>query len=71
MDEVRIVMAEATGVASVEHDGIYVNETNMLSDIRESLENIPYKHDYSGAFAARVKIEIELIGDMEQGAENE
>lgn len=69
MDEVRTVVAEATGVARVEHDGIYVNGTDMLSDIRERLKNIPYKQDYSGAFAARVKIEIELIGDMEPEAE--
>ena len=69
MDEVRIVVEEATGGARVEHDGIYVNGTDMLSDIRARLENIPFRRDYLGAFAARVKIEIELIGDMEQEAE--
>ena len=55
---------ECTGVVSVDSYGIRVNTVDLICDLRQLLEQIPYERDYNGAFAGRVKIEVELLGDM-------
>jgi len=65
MDEVRDIAVECTGVVSVDSYGIRVNAVDLICDLMQRLENVPYERDYNGAFAGRVKIEVELLGDMQ------
>lgn len=68
MDELRKASVEATGVVKFEYDSITVNGNDIVSDIRAMIDQIPIARDYNGAFAARVKLEVELLGDMEKEA---
>lgn len=65
MDEVRDIAVECTGVVFVDSCGIRVNANDLIYDLLQRLERIPYERDYNGAFAGRVKIEVELLGDMQ------
>ena len=71
MDELRKASVEATGVVKFEYDGITVNARDIVSDIRAMIDQIPIAKDYNGAFAARVKLEVELLGDMEKEAKKD
>ena len=71
MDELRKASVEATGVVKFEYDSITVNARDIVSDIRAMIDQIPIAKDYNGAFAARVKLEVELLGDMEKEAKKD
>lgn len=68
MDELRKASVEATGVVKFEYDSITVNGNDIVSGMRAMIDPIPIARDYNGAFAARVKLEVELLGDMEKEA---
>ena len=62
---------ERTGVVKIE-DGyesdIKVNQESMIQVLAEAMEIYPIKPktDYEGRFAARIRIEVEYLGDLEQ-----
>ena len=67
---------ERSGVVKIE-DGyesdIKVNQESMIQALEEAMEMHPIKTktDYDGKFAARVRIEIEYLGDLESDAKEE
>ena len=62
---------ERTGVVKIE-DGydldIKVNQESMIQVLAEAMEIYPVKPktDYEDRFAARIRIEVEYLGDLEQ-----
>ena len=68
MDELRKASVEATGVVKFDYDSLTVNGNDIVSDMRARIDQIPIARDYNGAFAARVRLEVELLGDMEKEA---
>lgn len=60
------------GVCEVCGDGaelIKVNDHNLVSELEKAIEQLNPDCDHRGAFAARVTISVELLGDMEEGSE--
>ena len=61
---------ERTGVVKIE-DGyesdIKVNQESMIQVLNEAMEIHPVKPktDYENRFAARIRIEVEYLGDLE------
>ena len=62
---------ERTGVVKIE-DGyksdIKVNQESMIQALTKAMEIHPIKPktDYEDRFAARIRIEVEYLGDLEQ-----
>lgn len=69
MDEIRSVTVEAVGVVDINYDKIEVNSRDLIAELREKLEAIPYERSYSGCFAGRIKLEVELLGEMAKKTE--
>ena len=68
------IVAEVSraGVCELCGDGaelIKVNDHNMVSEMEKAVELLNPDCDHRGAFAARVTISVELLGDMEEGSE--
>lgn len=63
-------VAEVTraGVCEICGDGaelIRVNDHNLVSELEKAVEQLNPDCDHRGAFAARVTISVELLGDLE------
>lgn len=48
---------------------IRVNDHYLVSELEKAIEQLKPDCDHRGAFAARVTITVELLGDMEEGSE--
>jgi hypothetical protein len=64
------IVAEVTraGVCELCGDGaelIKVNDHNLVSELEKAIEQLNPDCDHRGAFAARVTISVELLGDLE------
>lgn len=60
------------GVCELCGDGaelIKVNDHNLVSELEKAIEKLNPDCDHRGAFAARLTISVELLGDMEEGSE--
>lgn len=60
----RVVSVQRAGVAEI-HNGILVNQDNLVSLVEEELLKLKPIRDSNGKFAARVSIQVELLGDQE------
>lgn len=70
------IVAEVTraGVCEICGDGaelIRVNEHNLVSELEKAVELLNPDCDHRGAFAARVTISVELLGDLEEEDEKD
>ncbi len=63
----REITIERTGVVDTSGDSIFVNNENVTSLVIAAAYNQNPKMTATGAFAAKVRITIELLGDMEDG----
>lgn len=63
----RTITLEYTGVVKL-NDGyssdMQVNQVDIIQKLKETIDKIAPQCDYNGAFAGRVKIEVELLGDL-------
>lgn len=69
-------VAEVTraGVCEICGDGaelIRVNDHSLVSELEKAVELLNPDCDHRGAFAARVTISVELLGDLEDGDEKD
>lgn len=54
----------SAGVVSLEYSNIKVNQRDLVQDLKTALESTyDFETDYSGNFAAKVTVTLELLGD--------
>lgn len=62
----RVVSVQRAGVAEIGgYNGILVNQDNLVSLVEEELLKLKPIRDSNGKFAARVSIQVELLGDQD------
>ena len=63
---VDTVVINRTGVVSMDSgDDIYVNSESIGRLVRDGVAELKPKTDYNGAFAAKVTVVVQLLGDRE------
>lgn len=62
MEKIRI---EKSGVAEYTEDVLYINAEDIVSEAMNRVKMARPKTNYMGAFAARVCLTIDILGDME------
>lgn len=64
--EGREVQVYGVGVVDMENGGLVCNQENLLSTVKEMVNEMRPKTDYYGKFAAAVTITITLLGEKEE-----
>ena len=59
------VIIEKSGVVEYNENQLFVNSEDIVCEAMNKVKIARPKQNYMGAFAARVKLEIELLGDTE------
>lgn len=59
------ISVEKSGVAEYTEDVLYINAEDIVAEAMNRVKMAHPKKNYMGAFAARVCLTIELLGDME------
>lgn len=67
----REIEVEATGVVAIGYDNITINSEDALSAVRSAVEKANPARSYSGEFAGRVAITVELLGDIAEPQEEQ
>ena len=62
--ENRKITIERAGVMQLSYDTFRVNGDDLTTLLEEEVSKMQPKTDYNGSFAARIKIELEFLGDM-------
>ena len=62
--ENRKITIERAGVMQLSYDTFRVNADDLPTLLEEEVSKMQPKTDYNGSFAARIKIELEFLGDM-------
>ena len=62
--ENRKITIERAGVMQLSYDTFRVNADDLTTLLEEEVSKMQPKTDYNGSFAARIKIELEFLGDM-------
>ena len=62
--ENRKITIERAGVMQLSYDTFRVNADDLPTLLEEEVSKMQPKTDYNGNFAARIKIELEFLGDM-------
>ena len=62
--ENRKITIERAGVMQLSYDTFRVNGDDLTTLLEEEVSKMQPKTDYNGNFAARIKIELEFLGDM-------
>lgn len=62
--ENRKITIERAGVMQLSYDTFRVNADDLTTLLEEEVSKMQPKTDYNGNFAARIKIELEFLGDM-------
>lgn len=62
--ENRKITIERAGVMQLSYDTFRVNADDLTTLLEEEVAKMQPKKDYNGSFAARIKIELEFLGDM-------
>lgn len=60
----RKITIERAGVMQLSYDIFRVNADDITTVLEEEVSRKSPKTDYNGSFAARIKIELEFLGDM-------
>ena len=60
----RKITIEKSGVMQLSYDTFRVNDDDLTTLLEEEVSKKSPKTDYNGNFAARIKIELEFLGDM-------
>lgn len=60
----RKITIERAGVMQLSYDAFRVNADDLTTLLEEEVSKMQPKTDYNGSFAARIKIELEFLGDM-------
>ena len=60
----RKITIERAGVMQLSYDTFRVNADDLTTLLGEEVSKMQPKTDYNGSFAARIKIELEFLGDM-------
>lgn len=60
------IRVEKSGVVEMTDGTLYVNSEDILDEAMGKVEGTGVKYNYHGAFAARVHIEIEILGDVKE-----
>ena len=60
----RKITIERAGVMQLSYDTFRVNADDLTTLLEEEVSKMQPKTDYNGSFAARIKIELEFLGDM-------
>ena len=61
-----VILVEKTGVVDLHDGGIHVNGEDVHQEMLELVNKEGIKVDWSGLFAARVRLEVEPIGDYKE-----
>lgn len=61
------IKVEKAGVVEIVDGTMYVNSDDILDEAIRKAVGTGVKRNYHGSFAARVCIEIEILGDLEGG----
>lgn len=59
------ISIEKSGVAEYTEDVLYINAEDIVAEAMNRVKMARPKQNYMGAFAARVCLSVELLGDME------
>lgn len=59
------IIIEKSGVVDFSENLLYVNSEEVLSEAMNRVKMARPKQNYMGAFAAKVTLTIELLGDLE------
>lgn len=62
--ENRKITIERAGVMQLSYDTFRVNADDLTTLLEEEVSKMQPKTDYNGNFAAKIKIELEFLGDM-------
>lgn len=65
------VKVERTGVVEMADGTLYVNSEDIVDEAMQQAEKTGVKCNYNGAFAARVCVEIEILGDVKKDVKEE
>lgn len=66
----RAVSYRAAGVVCIASDGtLYCNDMNVMLKVDEAVRSLSPETDCYSKYAAAVRVEIELLGDLEKGGE--
>ena len=60
----RKITIERAGVMQLSYDTFRVDADDLTTLLEEEVSKMQPKTDYNGSFAARIKIELEFLGDM-------
>lgn len=60
----RKITIERSGVMQLSYDTFRVNADDLPTLLEEEVSKMQPKTDYNGNFAAKIKIELEFLGDM-------
>lgn len=69
----REISVAATGVVLLEGlgAGIIVNGYNLITQLENAVKAAKPETDHMGQFAARVVVTVELLGDLEENADDQ
>ena len=59
------ITVEKAGVAEYSENQLCLNSEDIVAEIMNKVKMVRPKQNYMGAFAARVTMTIELLGDLE------
>ena len=63
----REITVERTGVIEENGNGIYINSENIVDLVMYEVDKQNPKKTDCGTFAGKVRIMVELLGDLEDG----
>lgn len=61
----KTIIIEKSGVVEYEENMLFINSENIVSEAMKQVKMERPKLNYMGAFAARVILSVELLGDTE------
>ena len=63
----KTILVQKTGVVEFDVFGnsVQVNGENLISTLQEIVDRMKPKTNHNGAFAARITLNLEFLGDME------
>jgi len=61
----KTIIIEKSGVVEYEENMLFINSENIVSEAMNRVKMERPKQNYMGAFAARVILCVELLGDTE------
>lgn len=64
------IVIEKSGVVDYAENTLFINSEDIVCEVMNRVKKARPKQNYMGAFAARVCLSIELLGDTE-GRKNE